>query len=196
MPRVTLIGYRGTGKSTVAAALADLLGCDWCDADDVLERRLGCSIAALVRERGEAPFRDAESAVLADLLGTCAGVLATGGGVVLRPANRELLAAAGRPVIWLTASAATVRRRLAADPTTAARRPALLAAAGGDPLAEVEAVLAQREPLYRDCADFHIDTSAAPPADVARAAAAWLARDWPALAARRPPAAPTEEAAP
>lgn len=171
MPRVTLIGYRGTGKSTVAALLAARLGLPWCDADTVLEQRLGCTIAALVGDRGEAAFRDAEAAVLRDLVPGFAGVLATGGGVVLRPENRLLLRSSARPVVWLTAPADVIRRRLAADPLTAARRPAL---AGRDPLDEVADAVAVREPLYRESADVSFDTAAAAPEVVAAAIVAWL----------------------
>ena len=186
MPRITLIGYRGTGKSTVAALLSDILGCGWCDADLVLEDQLGCSIASLVRERGEPVFRDKEAAVLADLLERFPGVLSTGGGAVLRAENREALRALGRPVVWLTSPADVVRQRLAADPTTAQRRPALaVSPAGmppsvaGDPLAEVTAALADREPLYRGCADVQVDTSIATPAAVAAQIAVWLRTVWP-----------------
>ena len=171
MPRVTLVGYRGTGKSTVAALLADRLGAAWCDADAVLEDRIGSSIAALVGSRGEAAFRDVETEVLRDTLPAFAGVLATGGGVVLRPENRRLLRERGRPVVWLTAPADVIRRRLAADPTTAARRPALH---GGDPLDEVAAALHAREPLYREVADIVFDTATDPPAVVAERILAWL----------------------
>ncbi|MFM7108539.1 MAG: shikimate kinase [Planctomycetaceae bacterium] len=179
MPRITLVGYRGTGKSTVAALLAARLGCGWIDADAVLEERLGTTIAALARDRGERAFRDAESTILRDLLASCPGVLATGGGVVLRPENRELLRGAGRPVAWLTAAAGVIRGRLAADPLTRDRRPALAgdAAAGGDPLAEVDAALADREPLYREVADVAFDTTADPPERVAERIAAWLDSD-------------------
>ena len=188
MPRITLIGYRGTGKSTVAALLGEILGCGWCDADVVLEEKIGCSIASLVRERGEPVFRDEEAIVLAELLGRFPGVLSTGGGAVLRAENREAIRELGRPVVWLTAPAEVVRRRLAADPTTAERRPALavqssgVASAHGDPLLEVATALAAREPLYRGCADFQVDTSVATPATVAAQVVAWLQGDW----ARRP----------
>ncbi|MFM8378348.1 MAG: shikimate kinase [Planctomycetia bacterium] len=173
MPLVTLIGYRGTGKTTVARLLAERLTTSWVDADLVLEERLGCTIAELVRSKGEPVFRDAEAELLAELLLTCRGILATGGGVVLRESNRGLLRERGRPVVWLDAPVDTIRRRLAADPATLARRPAL---AGGDPLAEVEAAVHAREPLYRACADWTIDTAAATPADVAARIAAWLDR--------------------
>jgi shikimate kinase len=171
MPRLTLVGYRGTGKSTVAAVLADRLGVAWRDADAVLEDRIGRSIAALVGSRGEAAFRDVETEVLRDTLPAFTGVLATGGGVVLRPENRRLLRERGRPVVWLTAPVDVIRRRLAADPTTAARRPAL---SGGDPLDEVAAALHAREPLYREVADVAFDTATDPPAVVAERILAWL----------------------
>jgi len=184
MPRITLIGYRGTGKSTVASLLAGALGCDWCDADLVLEEKLGCSIASLVRARGEAVFRDEEAVVLAERLEHFTGVLSTGGGAVLRAENRELLRRLGRPVVWLTAPAEVVRRRLAADPNTADRRPALAASSAGglsghgDPLAEVESALEERAPFYRECADVCVDTSIATPAAVVAQVVAWLEGEW------------------
>lgn len=193
MPRITLIGYRGTGKSTVAGLLGEILGCGWCDADLVLEQKLGCSIASLVRERGEPVFRDEEVAVLADLLARFPGVLSTGGGAVLRAENRVALRASGRPVVWLTAPAEVVRQRLAADPTTAARRPALAVPSSpgqstpGDPLAEVTAALVDREPLYRECADFWIDTSLATPAAVAARVVDWLRDEWATRGGNTPP---------
>jgi shikimate kinase len=184
MPRITLIGYRGTGKSTVAAGLARRLGCGWADADAVLEERVGCTIAAIVRDRGEPAFRDVESAVLGDLLARDDLVLATGGGVVLRAENRRLLVERGRPVVWLQAPADVIRARLAADPTTRDRRPAL---AGGDPLAEVEGALLAREPLYRECADLAVDAATADPEEIAARILAWRERTW---AAHEPLAEP------
>lgn len=183
MPRVTLIGYRGTGKSTVAALLACDLGCGWKDADTALESRAGSSIAQLVRERGEPAFRDLESLVLADLLAAVDGVLATGGGVVLRPENRRLLRGTGSPVVWLTAAPDVIRRRLAADPFTATQRPALT---GGDPLAEIEAALTAREPLYRECADAVIDVSSVSPREAADRIVRLLPAGQPGGDPRRP----------
>ena len=156
LPRPILIGYRATGKSTLAADLAQIIGCRTIDADDAFEVACGCSIASFIGERGEPAFRDAETALLRDLLGQPDAILATGGGVILRPENRLLLQQAGRPVIWLTAPVTEIRRRLAADPTTCDRRPAL---SGGDVLDEVEQALDQRERLYREVADTTFDTT-------------------------------------
>ena len=165
MPTITLIGYRGTGKSTIARLLAETLDCPWWDADVALEQRVGCSIAELVRTQGEQVFRTEESATLVALLERTPGVLATGGGVVIRPENRALIQARGGLVVWLTASVEVVRSRLALDPTTHSRRPAL---SGTDPLAEVAATMLQREPWYREIATLTVDTSWAPAAQVAR----------------------------
>lgn len=171
MPRVTLIGYRGSGKSTIAAGLANLLACSWQDADVALEAEAGTTIAEFVADRGEPAFRDLETVVLERLLAIENGVLATGGGVVLREQNRNLLRRAGRPVVWLAAPADVLRDRLAADPSTAARRPAL---AGGDVLDEVAAAVAAREPLYRCAADAIIDVSTTPPTELVARIVAWL----------------------
>ena len=172
MPRVTLIGYRGVGKTSVARQLADRIGCAWCDADVELERRQGRSIADIITQDGEPAFRDAEERLLIDLLADFDGVLATGGGVVLREANRTLLHERGRPVVWLQADADVIRERLAADPTTVQRRPGLTTA---NPLDEVATVLASREPLYRSLADLAVDTAAASVNEVVARLADWLA---------------------
>jgi shikimate kinase len=160
---LVLIGYRGTGKSTVARQLALALGWNWIDADVEVELRAGKSIAAIFADDGEVRFRDLESEVLAELVHTDREVIAAGGGAVLRDANRELLARC-RYVIWLRASPATILTRIAACSTTAARRPNLTTS-GGE--AEVVRLLAERTPLYRECADLDIDTEDKSPAEIA-----------------------------
>jgi shikimate kinase len=156
-----LIGPRGSGKTTVAKLLAERLGWEWVDADDVLEQRCGQTIRAVFAAEGEAGFRDRESDVLTELCRRQQHVIATGGGVVLRQANRDLLRASGR-VVWLTADADTLWQRLQADVVTAERRPAL--STGGRE--EVIEVLRQREPLYRDCAHVRIESASRPPAEI------------------------------
>ncbi len=143
--RVFLIGYRGCGKSTVGPLLAARLGWAFVDADALLEARAGKSIARIFADDGEPAFRDLESALLAELAARPDHVVATGGGVVLRPANREILSKRGLAV-WLEAPAELVWERIQNDPTTGARRPNLTAAGG---LQEVKDLLAVREPLYR-----------------------------------------------
>src|SRR5262249_29155098 len=125
---VFLVGYRGTGKTAVARLLAERLGWEWVDADGALERLDGRTIREIFAAEGEAGFRANEEAVLADLCRGERRVIATGGGVVLREANRQRMRSAGR-VVWLTADARTVWGRLQGDPTTAERRPAV--AVGG-----------------------------------------------------------------
>lgn len=177
MPRITLVGYRASGKTAVAASLATRLGCPWVDADETLERESATTIAEMIGTRGEAFFRDAEADLLRRLLASCDGVLATGGGVVLRSDNRHLLRAKGRPVIWLEAPAAVLRERLAGDPTTASRRPPL---AGSDVLGEVADAVAARTPLYREVSDAVIDTASDAPDRLAERIADWLLHRQPA----------------
>lgn len=168
-----LIGYRGTGKSTVARLVAQRLGWEWVDADDELERAAGKAIAEIFADDGEPAFRDLEQQVMADLCARQGWVVALGGGAVLREANRERLRDAG-PAVWLTARPETLARRLAADESTGARRPGLTAAGT---LAEIHEVLAARTPLYRDCATFEVDTEGKSPEDVALEVASLLSLD-------------------
>ncbi len=177
---LALVGMPGSGKSTVGRQLARKLGVGFVDCDQVIEMRIACPIKDYFARQGEAAFRDIETQVIDDMTRTACGVLATGGGVVLRQHNRELLHSAGRPTVWLTASAEVVRSRLALDPTTAQRRPAL---SGTDPLAEVASALEAREPLYRECADLIIDTHSATADQAARAIIDWLENQWPSTAA-------------
>ncbi|MCX8040858.1 MAG: AAA family ATPase, partial [Planctomycetota bacterium] len=158
--RITLVGMRGCGKSSVGRALAERLGWPFVDADREFELREQQSIAAWFAQRGEAAFRAAEAELLAELLQRPAPwVLATGGGVVLLPGNRQRLRAAGGLVVYLEAPQAVLEERLARDP---GRRPSLT----GRPLAEeVESVLAQRAPLYREVADLSV-ASDRPLADI------------------------------
>ena len=119
------MGYRASGKTTIAQSLSDQFDCPAIDADDVFEQMYSCSIGEFIENQGEMSFRDAETVVLKQLLRLPDGVLSTGGGIVLREENRRMIEAAGLPVVWLMAPADEIRRRLASDTTTARRRPAL-----------------------------------------------------------------------
>ena len=160
---IALIGYRGTGKTTVARLLAGLLGYDWVDADVEVELRAGKSIAAIFEESGEEAFRDSEAEVVADLCQRERSVLAFGGGAVLREANRKCLSRC-QQVVWLQASVAAIAERLRGDPTSAERRPNLTNRGG---LHEIEQLLAAREPIYRACATLEVDTEEKDPAEIA-----------------------------
>lgn len=158
-----LIGYRGTGKTTVGRLLAERLGWQLVDADDEIERQAGCTIAEIFAGDGERRFRDLEQQVVHQLAGRERHIVSLGGGAVLRAENREAIRGAGT-VVWLTASAETIHARLAADQSTAARRPNLTSAGG---LTEIEQLLAQREGLYRQCADHTLDTDELSPQQIA-----------------------------
>jgi shikimate kinase len=163
LENLVLIGYRGTGKTTVAQQLALALGWDWCDSDVEVELRAGKSIAAIFADDGEPAFRDLESKVIADLVAQPRTAIAAGGGVVLRNDNRQSLQRAGN-IVWLTATVPTLAARITADATTAARRPNLLA--GGE--AEIRQLLVDRTPLYRDVATIEVATDDRAPQDIAR----------------------------
>lgn len=156
---LTLIGYRATGKTTLARLLAARLKWEWIDADVEIERRAGKNIARIFAEEGEPAFRDLEAAVMADLLSRDCLVLAAGGGAPLRPETRERMRDAGK-VVWLTARPETIYGRMTADATTASRRPNLTDRSALD---EILHILAKREPIYRETADMEVDTEGRTP---------------------------------
>lgn len=170
---IFLVGYRCTGKTTVGRLLAERLGWSFADVDDRIEAVAGRTIAEIFATGGEGEFRDREAASLVELCERSRCVIATGGGAVLREANRRVLKANGF-VAWLTATPETLWQRLEADPTTAARRPNLTATGGQD---EVRALVAARENLYREVADFAVASDTLSPEAVADAIfTAWNGR--------------------
>jgi shikimate kinase len=168
---ITLIGYRGSGKTTLAAPLAKLLACDWVDADVEIERRAGKSIREIFEDDGEPAFRQWEREVIADLLLQPNLVLAAGGGAILDAETRRRMRNAGM-VVWLRASLETLIQRIESDPTTTARRPQLTALGQR---AEIESLLAKREPLYRECAHHMLDVERDSPEALAQMIADWAA---------------------
>jgi shikimate kinase len=148
---ISLIGLPGGGKSTVGRQLARRLQVAFADSDAVIEQRLSMSVRDVFERNGEAYFRDIEQRVIAELSSNLNGVLATGGGVVLAPANREVLRQRSI-VVYLRATPHELFRRLRKDHS---KRPLLRA---DDPLARLRELYLQRDPLYRQTAHFTIET--------------------------------------
>ena len=147
-----LIGFSGTGKSTVGRALADRLGWDLRDTDDMIVARFGRSIAAVFRDEGEAAFRAAEKDAVRAACGGSRRVISVGGGAVVDQANRSVLAA-GNVVVRLDANPETILSRLRRG-VNAEERPMI---AGADPLARIKALLANRAEAYA-AADIVVST--------------------------------------
>lgn len=150
---VFLIGPRASGKTTLGRALAADLEAGFVDTDALLVQRLGRSVAEFVAARGWEAFRDEETRVLEAVARTPGRVVACGGGIVLRPRNRELLAEG--ETLYLRADPAVLADRLARDPAEA-QRPSLT---GRPLLDEIAEVLAARAPLYESCARAVLDAS-------------------------------------
>ena len=167
---VTLIGYRGTGKSTVARLLAERLGWKWVDADAYLEQKARQTISQIFDTEGEQGFRRRETEVITDLTGRDRTVLAAGGGAVLREENRQAICRSGLTV-WLVASPEAICQRMETDTTTASRRPRLTACGG---IEEIRKLLSQREPLYRACADLVVSSEDRSAHEIADELAAWV----------------------
>jgi shikimate kinase / 3-dehydroquinate synthase len=147
---IFLVGLMGAGKTTIGRLLARRLDMTFIDSDHEIEARTGATIPWIFEIEGEASFRRREADVIRELTASRGIVLATGGGAVLDPASRALLAERGT-VIYLRASVSSILQRTAHDKN----RPLLQTA---DPRRKLEDLTAQREPLYREIADIVIDT--------------------------------------
>jgi len=149
---IFLIGYRGAGKSTIGRMLAAALGCAFVDTDQMVCRQRNMEISQIVADEGWASFRRSEAEAIVDAAAGPAQVVATGGGAVLhQDAWRQIKK--GIFVVWLTADITTLAARL--SPTGQDGRPSLT---GRDNRTEIEEILAERLPLYRDLADLEVDT--------------------------------------
>lgn len=162
---VTLVGYRGCGKSSVAPLLAERLGYACADSDAEIERQADCSIAEIFAAEQEAGFRRRETSVLRALLQKSDLVVAAGGGAILAEENRRMMRAAG-PVIWLTAPVEVLAARIASDTASASLRPSLT---GQSATEEVAQVLNARRAQYEAAATHQVDTAANTPTEVVEA---------------------------
>ena len=143
--RVFLVGPPGAGKSTVGRHLAAHLQAAFFDLDEVIQERAGADIPWIFDVEGESGFRDRESAVVKDFASRENVVIATGGGVVLRPENRTVMSSAST-VVYLEASLLTLVSRTEGK----TKRPLLV---GKDVRKVLQEIMAVREPLYREVAD-------------------------------------------
>ena len=157
-PRVVLVGAMGAGKTTVAGLLGKAWSLPVRDTDADIEAGEGRSISDIFVDSGEAHFRALEVAAVADALGSHDGVLALGGGAVLDPATRDLLA--GHTVVFLRVGLSDAVKRVGLG----AGRPMLL----GGVRAQVKALLDERAPVYESVATHVVDTDGRTPAEVAR----------------------------
>ncbi len=164
---IVLIGYRGTGKTTVATLLASALGMPQICLDEEIVRRTEKRIPDIVADHGWGYFRDLESEVVKDFAAKDGWVIDSGGGVILRTENVQNLRRNGT-LVWLTAPPSVLIDRIKDD----TERPALKD--GKTFLEEVEEVLEERLPLYRSAADWTIDVSESTPEEVASAIQARL----------------------
>jgi shikimate kinase len=161
LPNIVLIGFMGSGKSSVGRRLSALTGHRFIDTDDLIVERTGLPITDFFESRGEDAFRDLESAELQELEGVCGIVLATGGGIVLRAENRDALRRIG-PVAWLDADPDHLFERVSRN----RKRPLLL---NDDPRSAFDSLLAARRPLYEQSANFRVDSTSLTHDQTARA---------------------------
>lgn len=148
---VVLIGYRGTGKSTVGKVVAARLSRTMVSTDAEIVKRAGQSIPEIVAQHGWDYFRDLESQICRDLAHRDGLVIDTGGGAILRPENVDRLKTAGT-IFWLTASVETIMKRIGRD----TQRPSLTGTKSFTD--EVQDVLRERTPKYEAAADHVIAT--------------------------------------
>ncbi|MDR0391492.1 MAG: shikimate kinase [Planctomycetaceae bacterium] len=159
-----LIGYRGTGKSTVALILGERHLIPVIDSDVEVEREAGVSISEIFLCRGEVVFRDIEESVISRILASGNNmILASGGGAILRESTRNKFRATGK-VIWLQASPEVVLQRIQSDSASQTMRPNLTSL---PQLEEITFLLSQRHPLYEQTATTTINTDNLSPYEIA-----------------------------
>ena len=152
---IVLIGFRGTGKSTVGRLLAKRLERYFIDSDKYIEDSTGKTIKSIFEEDGEEGFRQIETDTIAELSKANNKVISAGGGVVLREGNVNNLKDNGF-LILLEATPEIIHNRIAQDKNTTQQRPSLT---DKEPLDEIKHLIEQREHAYKNAADYTINTS-------------------------------------
>ena len=148
---IALIGFMGCGKSAVGRELSRRIGWPRHDTDEMIRKQFGLSIPDIFARHGELVFRDSETALLKTLRRGIAGIVVTGGGIILRAENVQLLRGLGR-IIWLDAEEEVLWKRVSRHST----RPLLQTP---DPRARFAQLLQERLPVYQAAADYRINTS-------------------------------------
>jgi shikimate kinase len=150
---IVLIGFMGCGKTTIGRELHNRLGYPLIDMDQAIEKRAGKSITAIFADEGESAFREMETALLHELNDPAAPrrIISTGGGIIGSKENRDLLRQLGY-VVWLHAPTAIILERTGKNRD----RPLLNT---DDPAAKVEALMAERKPLYDEASHIKIETA-------------------------------------
>ena len=152
-----LIGYRGSGKTSIGKRLADRLWQKCVDTDEMVVAKAGKSIADIFQQDGEAKFRALETEAVKEAAAINEVVIALGGGAPLREENRRLIKDAGHRVIYLKCEPEELLKRIRSDPDTPQSRPNLTEFGGG--IEEISKVLAEREPIYRQMADAELEVT-------------------------------------
>jgi shikimate kinase len=152
---VLLMGYRGTGKTSVGKLLAAKLQKTFLDSDEMIKSSTGKSVREMVKEKGWDLFRREEKRIVAELSRKDDCVVALGGGAVLDEENVRNLKERGI-FVWLSAEAQTIAKRLNGDRKTGEQRPSLT---GKDPGEEIRSLLRARAPFYARIANCRIDTT-------------------------------------
>jgi shikimate kinase len=154
---IFLLGYRGSGKTTIGRRLADRLWIKFVDTDDLIVQAAGKSIADIFAQDGEGKFRELEIEAVQQAARLKDHVIALGGGAVLREENQAAISDPAHKRIYLRCDPQTLLERISGDPATASNRPPLTPHSGG--LEEIKAVLAEREPIYRQVMTSELDVT-------------------------------------
>jgi shikimate kinase len=152
---VVLIGFRGSGKSTLGKALAERLNREFIDCDSWIEKRTGLTIKEIFEKHGESHFRTLESQAIGELSAMDGKVIATGGGAALKYQNMQVFKRNGGKIFFLEVGAEAAFARIEGDVANRSRRPALTEK---DPFTEVKEQIELRRPYYLKGADVTVAT--------------------------------------